>query len=621
MPNQPNISYLNKNFSSLKADLISYAQSYYPTVYNDFSQASPGSMFIEMAAYVGDVLSFYLDNQIQETFVQYAKQPNNLYTLAYMLGYRPKVTSAAIVNLDVYQQVPAKTVGGQPYPDFSYALTIQQGMQVQSNVNSSAYYFVGNIIDFTTSSSLNPTTVSVYQVNGSSVPTSYLLQKSTQAISGQVKNQSFSFSTAQRFSTVTINDSNIISIISAIDSNGNNWYEVPYLAQDYILTPVTNTATNYPSLNQYQNQVPYIIQKIQAPNRFVSRFTSNNTLTIEFGPGINSVADTAVLPNPNNVSVGFTGGGLSYLSSSWDPTDFVTTQTYGVAPNNVTITFSYLAGGGASSNVGIGELTKVVSYNAIGNPNTTYSNTLVTNNVSSSVGGGDADTVDELRMNILAEFPTQWRAVTQQDYLARVLCMPPIYGKVSKAYVTKNDQTFSNYVNGDPAQQNPLLITLYVLGLDTNGNLAEPTPALLQNIQTYVQDYRMLTDAIKIEQAYIVNIGVNFDVVILPNFNGQDVISRCITALQDFFNIENWQINQPIILTNIYSLLDQISGVQTVKNISITNLTDPTGATYSQYAYDISGATVNNVIYPSLDPCIFEVLYPNNDIQGRVVNF
>jgi len=619
MPNQIDVTYLNKNFTSFKSDLIEYAKSYYPTVYNDFSQASPGTMFIEMAAYVGDVLSFYLDNQLQETYLQYAKQSNNLYTLAYMLGYRPKVTSAAIVNLDVYQQVPAITIGGQSYPDFTYALTVQPGMQIQSNINNSTYYYAGNVVDFTVSSSLDPTNVSVYQLNGGGVPTSYLLQKSTEAISGQVKNKNFSFGASQRFSTVTINDTSIISIISAVDSNGNQWYEVPYLAQDYILTPVANTAGNYPSLNQYQNQVPYIIQKQQVPRRFVSRFTSDNTLNIEFGPGVNSTADTAILPNPNNVSVGFTGGGLSYLSSSWDPTDFVTTQTYGLAPTNTTITFNYLAGGGASSNASIGELTKIVSVKY--NSQNGNASTLVTNNVSSSVGGGDGDTIDELRMNTLAEFPTQWRAVTQQDYLARVLCMPPMYGKVSKAYVTKNDQTFANYVNGDPTQQNPLLITMYVLGLDTNGNLAEPTPALLQNIQTYIQDYRMLTDSVKIEQAYIVNIGINFDVVTLPNYNGQDVISRCITAIQDFFNIDNWQINQPIIITNLYSLLDQIQGVQTVKNISITNLTDPTGATYSPYAYDISGATVNNVIYPSLDPCIFEVLYPNTDIQGRVVTF
>ncbi len=211
MPNQVDIKYLNKDFSSFKTDLIEYAKAYYPTVYNDFTQPSPGSMFIEMASYVGDVLSFYLDNQLQETFLQYAKQKNNLYTLAYMLGYRPKVTSAAIVNLDVYQQVPSITVGPNTLPDFSYAMTIGQGMQVKSNVNSSVLFYVPQKVDFSTSSSYDPTTIEVYTVNGSNVPTSYLFKKSVQAISGQVKTTSFTFAAPQRFTTVNIQDSSIIT--------------------------------------------------------------------------------------------------------------------------------------------------------------------------------------------------------------------------------------------------------------------------------------------------------------------------------------------------------------------------------------------------------------------------
>jgi hypothetical protein len=617
MPNKIDVTYLNKNFTSFKSDLIDYAKSYYPTVYNDFSQASPGTMFIEMASYVGDVLSFYLDNQLQETFLQYAKQKNNLYTMAYMLGYRPKVTSAAIVDLDVYQQVPSITVGGQSIPDFNYALVIKQGMQVRSNVNNSNYYFVGQEVNFNVSSSLDPTSISVYQLNGGGVPQSYLLKKSTKALSGQIKTIGFSFGTAQRFSTVTINESNIVSIISAKDSNGNTWYEVPYLAQDYILNPVQNTSANFPSLSQFQNQVPYIIQKVSAPRRFVSRFRSDNTLEIEFGPGINSVADSSIIPNPNSVSVGLTAGGLSQLSSSWDPTNFVTTQTYGLAPSNITINVQYIVGGGASSNVGIGELTQPISLTVTGN-NTSYQGTVVTNNVSSSVGGGDGDTVEELRLNTLAQFPSQWRAVTQQDYLARVLSMPPIYGKVAKAYVVKEDATFSNYTTNDIAARNPLLVTMYTLGLDSQGNLAQPTAALLQNIQTYIADYRMLTDAIKIKSAYVIDLGVNFDIIIRPSYNGQDVISRCLISLQDFFNIDNWQINEPIILSDVYSNLDAIDGVQTVKNVQIVNLSG-TSSGYSQYSYDIQAATIDDVIYPSMDPSIFEVKFPQTDIKGRVV--
>lgn len=617
MPNQIDIKYLNKDFSSFKSDLIEYAKAYYPTVYNDFSQASPGSMFIEMAAYVGDVLSFYLDNQLQETFLQYAKQKNNLYTLAYMLGYRPKVTSAAIVDLEVYQQVPSVTSGGNTTPDFSYAMTLLQGMQVRSNVNNSTLFYIPQKVDFATSSSFDPTEVSVYTVNGSNVPTSYLLKKSVQAISGEVKSQQFSFGSAQRYATVEIKDTAIVSILDAVDSDGNTWYEVPYLAQDYILKPVQNTAANYPSLYQYSNQVPYMIQKLQVPRRFVSRFKTDGSIQIEFGAGINSVADTAILPNPNNVSVGLTNGGLSTLSASFDPTNFVTTQTYGLAPKNVSITFQYLVGGGSVSNVLSNQLTQVASFTATGN--TTYQNTIAVNNPDPASGGGDGDTIEELRFNIANEFGTQLRAVTQQDYLARTLSMPGQYGTVSKAYITKDDATFTNYTQNDAGQKDQVLVSLYVLGFNSSGQLAVPSPALLQNIQTYLSEYRMLTDAVHIKPAYIINIGCNFDIVIRPNYTGQDVIARCLLKLQDYFAISNWQINQPIILGDIYSLLDTVEGVQTVKNIRIENKTGESLG-YSKYSYDISAGTINGVIYPSLDPSIFEIKYPNTDIQGRVVS-
>ncbi len=611
------IKYLNKDFNSFKAELIEYARSYYPTVYNDFTQASPGSMFIEMAAYVGDVLSFYLDNQLQETFLQYAKQKNNLYTMAYMLGYRPKVTSAATVMLDVYQQVPATGSAGNKSPDFTYAMTIEQGMQVKSNVDPSVVFYVPQKVDFSVSSSQDPTVVEVYTLAGND-PTAYLLKKTVRAISGQVKTQTFSFGAAQRFSTVNISDNSIITILEAKDDNGYTWHEVPYLAQDYILNPVTNTATNYPSLYQYQNQVPFMIQKLPVPRRFVSRFRTDGTLEIEFGAGINSVADTAILPDPNSVSVGLTGGGLSTLSSSFDPTNFVTTETYGLAPKNVTITFQYLVGGGAAANVLSGQLTNLVSYTVSGN--TTYQNTIVVNNSEPASGGGDGDTVEQLRQNIANEFGTQLRAVTQEDYLARTLSMPAQYGKVSKAYITKDDATFAPNMqtNGNINQNDQVLVSLYVLGVNSFNQLETPSPALLTNIQTYLKDYRMLTDAVNIKPAYIINIGCNFDIIIRPNYTSQDVIARCILALQEFFNLDNWQINEPIVLGDVYTILDQVEGVQTVKKVEIVNKSGEASG-YSRYSYDIPGATLNGVIYPSLDPSIFEVKYPNTDIQGRVV--
>ena len=610
MANKPDIKYINKDFNSLRNDLITYAKSYYPTVYNDFSQASPGSMFIEMAAYVGDILSFYLDNQVQETFLQYAKQPNNLYTLAYMMGYRPKVISAAIVDIDVYQQLPYITSGSQRLPDYTYGLTINEGMQIRSNVNNSVYFYTTDKVNFNVSSSTDPTTVTVYTVDGNNNPTNFLLKKSVKAISGQLKTHTFSFGSAQRFSNVVINDSNIVSVVSAVDSNGNNWYEVPYLAQDYILQPVANTtATAY--------QVPYFMQKTYVQRRYVTRFKSDESLEIEFGPGINTVADTAVLPNPNSVSVGLTNGGLSQLNTAFDPTNFVTTQTYGLAPSNLSITFNYLVGGGAASNVLSNQLTIPTSFTFTG-VNTAYSNTVAVNNPNPASGGGDGDTIEEVRQNSMAEFQSQYRAVTPQDYMARALSMPGIYGKVSKAYLAKNDATYKNYLESNKTQVDTFEICLYVLGLDANGNLSAPTSALLKNLQTYLLDYRMMTDSVSIKPAFVINIGVNFDIVIRPNFIGQDVISRCIDALKSHFDKDNWQINQPIILSNVYSLLDSIEGVQTVKNVEVVNKSGVSSG-YSEYTYDIVGATVNNVIYPSLDPSIFSVQFPNSDIQGRVV--
>jgi len=615
------IRYLNKDFGTFKEALIEYAKAYYPTSYNDFSTSSPGTMFIDMAAYVGDVLAFYLDNQTQETFLEYAKQPSNLYNLAYMLGYRPKVTSAAIVNLDVYQQLPAS--GSSYAPDFNYALTVEEGAQIKSNVSNNIYFYLPNSVNFNLSSSINPTDISVYTTVGGN-PNTYLLKKTTQAISGQVKSTTLTFGAAERFPVRNIQDTNIIEIINVTDSNGNIWYEVPYLAQNYILKPVTNTALHYPQLYQEANQVPYVLEKQLVPYRFVSRFKENTSLELEFGAGVSAVSASGYLPNPNNVGIG-TVNGITLLNTAFDPTNFVTNDVYGLAPQNTTLTVQYLVGGGAVSNVQVNQLTSIVT--ATSNFDNTPSNlntagniqaSLAVNNAERAIGGGDGDSPEQLKLNTLNQFPSQMRAVTQQDYLGMVLGMPAKFGQVAKAYVTKDEATFFQYVVNQPGERDPLATSIYLLSYNVNGQFEVPGPALLKNIQTYLREYRMLTDTIRLKSAYIINIKVAFDVIILPNYSARDTIANCLTVLKAFFNRENWQINQPIILSTIYTLLDQVAGVQTVNKVAILNLSG-TDTGYSQYSYDIAGATLNGVIYPSLDPSIFEVKYPDTDIQGRVV--
>lgn len=615
MPQQKDIKYLNKDFNTFKSDLIEYAKAYYPQVYNDFTQASPGSMFIEMASYVGDVLSFYLDNQLQETFLQYAKQKNNLYTMAYMLGYKPKVVGAALVDLDVYQVIGSKNVAGQQIPDFSFAAVISEGMVVSSNIDANVSFYVPTKIDFTVSSSIDPTEVTPYEINGGFI-NSFLLKKKVQAVSGKLKSQDFVFGSAKRYQTIEIYEKDIVSVVSVTDTGGNTWYEVPYLAQSYIDNPIKNTAASYASLAQYANQVPYILEKIKVDRRFTARFKTNENLVLEFGPGVNMVADSTLIPNPNNASVGYDNPATS-MFTAWDPTNFVTTTTYGLAPYNTTLTVKYLVGGGSQYNVQSNQLTKVSNLSATANDNS-YLNTITVNNSVPASGGGDGDTIEELRQNSLAAYMSQNRAVTQADYLQKVIGMPAQYGKVAKAYITKDDATFNNYYGDSIVNKDQVLVSLYVLGLDDLGKLATPSEALMKNIKTYLSDYRMLTDSVNVKPAYVINIGCNFDIVLRPNYNSQDVLARCLLETNKYFASENWQINEPIVLSDIITLLDVVEGVQTVKSVEIVN---KFGGIYSEYSYDIQSALLNGVVYPSLDTSIFEIKFPEIDIKGRVVSY
>ena len=256
--------------------------------------------------------------------------------------------------------------------------------------------------------------------------------------------------------------------------------------------------------------------------------------------------------------------------------------------------------------------TKFINSNLNATTANTIFNTLAVTNPIAASGGGDGDTAEEIRQNSSANFASQQRTVTQDDYLVRTLAMPSKYGTVAKAYIEPTKaQTIS-------AGESNSILDLYVLSNDAQGKLTTASPALKQNIITYLSQYRMVNDSINIKDGFIINIGVNFDIIVLPNYNNNDVLIASILALQDYFRINNWQINQPIILRNLYAILDRIEGIQTVKNIEIVNKVG-VNLGYSPYAYDITGATANNVIYPSLDPSIFEVKYLDTDIQGKVV--
>ena len=620
------IKYIDRDFDTLRNGLIEFSKTYFPNTYNDFSPSSPGSMFIEMASYVGDVLSFYIDNQVQETFLQYARQEANLYDLAYMMGYKPRATGAASVDVDFYQQLPAKQVGGTYVPDFDYALTIKENAVLSSNLGESTKFLTQDSVDFSVSSSLDPTEITVYTTDGGDA-NRFLLKKTRKAISATINTTTFSFTDAERFSTVTLNGENIIGILDITDSDGNTYTEVPYLAQEMVFETVKNTEAVEnssgpfgpdPNLDRDRAEVPFLLRLKKAPRRFVTRFKSKTRLDIQFGAGTQNDGDGEITPDPSLVGIGLANG-KDKLKTAFNPANFLYTQTYGIAPKNTTLTVRYLVGGGVTANVPSNVLNTITGTIQFQNVNPGDDSTaqeifdsVIADNPLGASGGDDGDSIEELRQNSLGSYGSQLRAVTQEDYLIRALSLPPEFGTIAKAYITPQQRASLL-----PGEQ-PRTLDLFILAYNNLNQLTNATDALKQNLTTYLSQYRTINDSIRLRNAFIVNIGVDFDIIVLPNYNSNQVIANCITQLQDYFNVKNMQINQPILLKEVNVLLDKVEGVQTVSKVDIIN---KVGGNYSQYAYDIKGANLNNTIYPSVDPSIFEVKFPDTDIRGRATAF
>jgi hypothetical protein len=607
-----NISYLNKSFTDFKSALQQYAKTYFPTTYNDFSESTPGNMFIEMSSYVGDVISFYLDTQVQENFLLYSKEKENLYAQAYTMGYRPKASYASNTLVDIYQIVPSIIISGSSSPDYTTYGLIIPANTILTSTTTGVKFLTTEQIDFTDTGSAE---INYLNTNY------YLFKKSVPAISAEIKSTTVSVPANQKFATVTINDTNILQIINVTGSDSSNWYEVPYLAQSSIFQKVANP-------NYSTDHVPYLMQLTKVPKRFVSRILSDNSLQLEFGAGLSntsgsSKSDLQIIPTSGNIQSGSIPG-ISLITNNYNEASVFFTQEYGLVPSG-SLNVKYLVGGGITSNVPSNDLITIDNTNVTfpsgitGTIANQVKASVVSANPNPSTGGRDGDTIEEIRQNALYAFSTQLRSVTKDDYIVRTLSMPSDYGTIAKAYISQefNVNPQQTVTNNHP--YNPLSLDLYILSYNGNKQLSTASTTLKNNLATYINQYRMVTDAINIRDAFYINIGVNFDITVSSGYANKDILTACISTLQDYFNIDKWQINQPIMLSDIQSKLLQIKGVQSIVKLEIVNKQDNTGTTYSQYGYDIMGATRKNNVYPSLDPAIFEVRYPNTDIQGRVV--
>ena len=658
-----NFNYVGKDFATLKQNLIDFTKTYFPDSYSDFSEASPGSIFIEQAAAIGDMLSFYQDTQLKESILSYASEKKNVLALAQSMGYKPKLTSPAVTTLTIYQIVPSIGLGTLNKPDDRFYLKIKDGLQIDSN--DGVTFRSTDIVDFSLADGRE---IDVYERDtNTQEPSRYLITKKVKAISATEKTTTISFTTNDvDYPTATIVDSNIIAINSVVDEDNIKYYEVPYLAQETIFVEQPNTSYNS-KLSEYSNTVPYILEVQKVPRRFSVKVNSDNSIDLQFGSGDVTMSDERILPNPKNVGLGLANS-VNRLNQGIDPSNFLKTNTFGIAPTNTTLTIKYLVGGGVESNVNTGDLNRISRiefeedllslsdtdlriYNDI-------KNTVAAENLEPAVGGRGAESIDEIRNNAIAMFGSQNRAVTRQDYIVRALSMPERYGSVAKVYVSpdgevdnnspssilanpKNIAEFTNLVDGLKTKSktdiqkelikylnqkqsnvaennNSFAINMYVLGYDLNKNLTNLNLAVKQNLKTYLGEYRMITDAVNMINGFIINIGCDFEIICYSNFNKREVITNCLTQLKDYFNIDNWTFNKPINISEIELILANVEGVMSVPSVKISNLCGGDG-NYSPNKYNIDEATKGKIVYPSLDPSIFEVKYPNKDIKGRAL--
>jgi len=644
------VNYLNKDFSDFRDNLIEFAKIYFPNTYNDFNESSPGMMFIEMASYVGDVLSYYVDSQFRESLLAYAEEKRNVYNIAQSFGYKPKVSTPASVVFDVFQTIPALN----NEPDYRYALTVKAGAQVNATSTGTTFRTLEDC-NFKFSSSYDPRIVTVFETN-SGAPTKFLLKKKVKAESGVVTSELFSFGTAEKYPQIKLSNEDVIEIISCTDSDGNIWHEVDSLARDTIFDDMENNSTNDPTSVINRETSPYILKLKKTSRRFTTFIDENDNTVIRFGAGISNNPDEEIIPNPAMVGSNLPGS-PSYLTTAFDPSNFLKTKAFGLAPSNTTLTIKYAHGGGIDDNVNTNEATELAS--AIYDIQDSLLSTTLVNAAKNSVamsnpnpatGGASGESVREVRENALAHFQAQSRAVTKEDYIVRAYSLPAKFGNIAKVHLVQDDQlnksaqtdNLERAVTQDDVDNkrtlksfqvgripNPLAMNMYTLGYNTSKKLSPLNQTVKENLKTYISQFRLVTDDINIKDAYVINISVNFAILTKVGFNKNEVLLSCISKVQNFFDIDRWQIGQPIVLSDIsyeLSLVDGVSSVVAPKGQPTGNETTVVienkhkiSEGYSGNFYDVNSGLIDGVLYPALDPSIFEIKFPDSDIKGKVV--
>ena len=590
------INYLSKDFDSIKADLTDYVKRHFPSDWRDFNDASGGMALLELIAYVGDILSFNIDRQVNEAYINRAVELKNIVSLAQNFGYKPKNNTPAVVNLslsaDFTESTSAETL-----------FTLKKGTTVLTNYEPVVSFETLSDVDFS-----NPSNRIVKTSGG----TTTISVSGVSAAAGISKIFRYRANDPVKFLKITLPDSNINEVMSVSASDGSEYFEVDNLARDTIFVGDVNTDSS-------SGDAAYIMRLKRVPKRFVVERDPTGLTSVRFGPGVLMESDADVIPNPNDFVLPPTlrGSPSGFAPAAIDSTNFLKTKSLGVAPQNTDIVINYRAGGGVATNVGANTLTRIVTKQLVfATPNldslsstvtTNISNSLASNNGEQASGGEQAETISSIRENAVYNMGSQLRCVTLQDYQARIMSMPSQFGSVFRSFVRK-----------DP--NNSMGVELFVITRNSDQQLTLSSGVIRNNIETYIKKFKSFSDTIKISDGRIINIGVDFTIVPKAEVNAQEALMECILVLQRLFDTARTNFNDSIVIPDIQARLQSLKKIMSVPELKIVNKTVTVGArAYSGTEFNINANTSSGILKFPTDT-VWEMKYPNFDIIGRTAD-
>jgi hypothetical protein len=600
-------NYLARDFDGFRAQLVEYARIFFPDKIQDFSEASLGGLLIDLSAFVGDTMSFYMDHQFNELNYETATELVNIENHLRNAGVKIRGKSPASTNVNFTITVDGLTQStGLVVPDTSQLPKVLTGTEF---TGGGATFTTLQDIDFAKTDFLGQLlgNVEVATVNADGSPATFNITRSIPVAAGSLITENISISnTFVPFRTVTLANADVSSITGVFDSSGNDYYEVDDLSQDNVFRAVS---TDKPLDGSFASSN---LEVIPAPYRFTTETSLTTRLTtLRFGSGDGKSVQDDVLSDPSELALPLVGT-TTFKKFSIDPQNLLESNSLGVSPRGTTLTVTYLSGGGLNTNVAAGTITTVSSLQTIFPSSATgaavtriRANATVTNPNPAS-GGDDALTVEELRAKIPSAVNSQNRIVTREDLLSRVYTLPAQFGRVFRAGVS-------------PSGENKLSSDLFIICKDSSGKLAPASDTLKLNLRSYLNEFRLVSESIEIKDAKIINFGVDFTIRVRPNANKIVTLTNVINNLKVLLRTQNFQIGEPIVESDIIFSILNTAGVQALPSLSFRNFFGTVNdVSYSGEVFDLNANLLNGLVVPPRDS-IFELKFPNTDIVGSVL--